>query len=170
MNSTRDVGAHQTSTQGAGRHIPGTVAIASKVGRSTCYWVNLHLQAPCGSLVLGESCLWEVMSHLRKSQNLLEFRSVFHEQNFHVAYNTVSSIGRDPLTPSPPTCGTMITISQLVQMRDSEWEVVLLLKHSVLFLLSANDLRVVLSTENDQSDYICASFVDVSCLWSVRAL
>lgn len=37
------------------------------------------------------------------------------------------------------------------------------MKHSVLFLLSANDLRVVLSTENDQSDYICASFVDVSC-------
>jgi len=32
-----------------------------------------------------------------------------------------------------------------------------------LALPSANALRVTLSTDNDQSDYICASFIDVSC-------
>ncbi len=32
---------------------------------------------------------------------------------------------------------------------------------------TANDFRVVLSSENDQSDYICASYVDVS-KWKVK--
>ena len=37
-----------------------------------------------------------------------------------------------------------------------------------LALPSANELRVTLSTDNDQSDYICASFVDVSCPCSMH--
>ena len=41
---------------------------------------------------------------------------------------------------------------------------------TVLFCLLANENRVVLESEDDQSDYICASFIDVSvcvcvCVW-----